>query len=140
MKEKLKVLSVLMLASVVFSGALFVNEMFDVIVPSWSENGVDLYVYVLAVIVLASVVFKFSVGILGLTALAKNTDVTVQQKKLTLSGKLAVPVVACGLVCLFIKLMYADQFLVIDIFDIALDILLGFMFIICSMFIRAGRE
>ena len=41
---------------------------------------------------------------------------------------------------MFLKLFYSDEFLVIDVFDIALDIQLGFMFILCSMFVRAGRE
>lgn len=140
MKSNLRVVSVVMLASLIFSGGLLFYKFKDVIIPSWSQQGVDLYVYVLSAIILISIVLKFFTGIFGLTAFSKGITEPEKQKKLTISGKLAVPVVACGLVCLLIKLMYADQFLVIDIFDIALDILLGVMFIICSMFVRSGRE
>lgn len=140
MKNNLRVVSVVMLASLIFSGGLLVYRFTDVIIPSWSQQGVDLYVYVLAAVVLISIILKFITGIFGLTAFSKGISEPQKQKRLTVSGKLAVPVVACGIVCLLIKLMYADQFLVVDIFDIALDILLGLMFIVCSMFVRSGRD
>ena len=129
-----------MLISLIFSGSLLYYKLSDVIIPSWSQEGVDLYVYVLVFVIMVSMILKFIAGMFGLTAFTKGTTEKEKQKKLAVSGKLAVPIAACGLLCLFIKLFYADQFLVIDVFDIALDILLGFMFIICSMFVRAGRE
>lgn len=140
MKNNLRVVSVVMLASIIFSGSLFYYKLADVIIPSFAQSGVDLYVYILEFVVLTSIVLKFITGIFGLTAFAKSATEEEKQKKLTISGKLAVPIVACGLLCLFIKLFYSDGFLVIDIFDIALDILLGLMFIICSMYVRSGRE
>ncbi len=140
MKNNLRVVSLVMIISLIFSGSLLYYKLADVIIPSWSQEGVDLYVYVLAFVILASIVLKFITGMFGLTAFTKSTTEKEKQKKLTVSGKLAVPIAACGLLCLFIKLFYSDRFLVIDVFDIALDILLGFMFIICSMYVRAGRE
>ena len=112
----------------------------DIIVPSWTQEGVDLYVYVIVCVILISIVLKFITGMFGLTAFTKSTTEEEKQKKLKIGGKLSVPIAACGLLCLFIKLFYSDTFLVADVFDIGLDILLGFMFIICSMFVRAGRE
>ena len=140
MKNNLRAVSVVMLISLIFSGSLLYYKLSDVIIPSWSQKGVDLYVYVLVFVIMVSMILKFITGMFGLTAFTKGTTEDEKQKKLKISGKLAVPIAACGLLCLFIKLFYADQFLVIDVFDIALDILLGFMFIICSMFVRAGRE
>ncbi len=140
MKNNLRVLSLVMLISLIFSGSLFYYKFADVIIPSWSHEGVDLYVYVLTFVIMISMILKFITGMFGLTAFTKSTTEKEKQKKLTVSGKLAVPIAACGLLCLFIKLFYSDRFLVIDVFDIALDILLGFMFIICSMYVRAGRE
>lgn len=140
MKNNLRVVSVVMLISLIFSGSLLYYKLSDVIIPSWSQEGVDLYVYVLVFVIMVSMILKFITGMFGLTAFTKGTTEKEKQKKLKASGKLAVPIAACGLLCLFIKLFYADQFLVIDVFDIALDIILGFMFIICSMFVRAGRE
>ena len=140
MKNNLRVVSVVMLISLIFSGSLLYYKLSDVIIPSWSQEGVDLYVYVLVFVIMISMILKFITGMFGLTAFTKGTTEDEKQKKLKISGKLAVPIAACGLLCLFIKLFYADQFRVIDVFDIALDILLGFMFIICSMFVRAGRE
>lgn len=140
MKNNLRVLSLVMLISLIFSGSLFYYKFADVIIPSWSQEGVDLYVYVLTFVIMISMILKFITGMFGLTAFTKSTTEKEKQEKLKVSGKLAVPIAACGLLCLFIKLFYSDQFLVIDVFDIALDILLGFMFIICSMFVRAGRE
>ena len=140
MKNNLKIVSIVMLLSIILSSSLFYYRLSDIIIPSWTQEGVDLYVYVLAFVILASMILKFITGMFGLTAFTKSTTEKEKQKKLKVSGKLAVPIAACGLLCLFIKLFYSDQFLVIDVFDIALDILLGFMFIICSMFVRAGRE
>ena len=140
MKNNLRVVSVVMLISLIFSGSLLYYKLADVIIPSWSQEGVDLYVYVLTFVIMISMILKFITGMFGLTAFTKGTTEDEKQKKLKISGKLAVPIAACGLLCLFIKLFYSDRFLVIDVFDIALDILLGFMFIICSMYVRAGRE
>lgn len=140
MKNNLRVVSVVMLISLIFSGSLLYYKLADIIIPSWTQEGVDLYVYVLAFVIMVSMILKFITGMFGLTAFTKRTTEKEKQKKLTVSGKLAVPIAACGLLCLFIKLFYSDRFLVIDVFDIALDILLGFIFIICSMFVRAGRE
>lgn len=140
MKNNLRLVSILMLASIAFSGGLLFYKISDVIIPSFSQNGTAVYVYLLCFIVAVSVVLKFLTGINAIVALSKNTSETEKQKKLTFSGKLAVPVIACGLLCLLVKLMYGDGFLVIDIFDIALDILLGIMFVVCSMYVRSGRE
>lgn len=140
MKNNLRVVSLVMLISLIFSGALLYYKFADVIIPAWSQEGVDLYVYVLAFVILVSIILKFITGMFGLTAFTKGTTEEERQKKLKISGKLAVPIAACGLLCLFLKLFYSDSFLVADVFDIGLDILLGFMFIICSMFVRAGRE
>lgn len=140
MKNNLKIVSIVMLLSIILSSSLLYYRLSDIIIPSWSQEGVDLYVYVLAFVILASMILKFITGMFGLTAFTKGTTEDEKQKKLKISGKLAVPVTACGLLCLFIKLFYSDRFLVIDVFGIALDILLGFMFIICSMSVRAGRE
>lgn len=140
MKNNLRVVSLVMIISLIFSGSLLYYKLADVIIPSWSQDGVDLYVYVLTFVIMISMILKFITGMFGLTAFTKGTTEDEKQKKLKISGKLAVPIAACGLLCLFIKLFYSDRFLVIDVFDIALDILLGFMFIICSMYVRAGRE
>ena len=140
MKNNLRVVSLVMLISLIFSGSLLYYKFADVIIPAWSQEGVDLYVYVLAFVILASIVLKFITGMFGLTAFTKGTTEVEKQKKLKIGGKLSVPIAACGLLCLFLKLFYSDSFLVADVFDIALDILLGFMFIICSMYVRAGRE
>ena len=140
MKNNLRVVSLVMLISLIFSGSLLYYKFADVIIPAWSQEGVDLYVYVLAFVILVSIILKFITGMFGLTAFTKGTTEDERQKKLKISGKLAVPIAACGLLCLFLKLFYSDSFLVADVFDIGLDILLGFMFIICSMFVRAGRE
>lgn len=140
MKNNLKIVSIVMLLSIILSSSLLYYRLSDIIIPSWSQEGVDLYVYVLAFVIMVSMILKFITGMFGLTAFTKRTTEKEKQKKLKVSGKLAVPIAACGLLCLFIKLFYSDQFLVIDVFDIALDILLGFMFIICSMYVRAGRE
>lgn len=140
MKNNLRVVSLVMLISLIFSGSLLYYKFADVIIPAWSQEGVDLYVYVLAFVILVSIILKFITGMFGLTAFTKGTTEEERQKKLKISGKLAVPIAACGLLCLFLKLFYSDSFLVADVFDIGLDILLGFMFIICSMFVRAGRE
>lgn len=140
MKNNLKIVSIVMLLSIILSSSLLYYRLSDIIIPSWTQEGVDLYVYVLAFVIMVSMILKFITGMFGLTAFTKSTTEKEKQKKLKVSGKLAVPIAACGLLCLFIKLFYSDQFLVIDVFDIALDILLGFMFIICSMYVRAGRE
>ena len=140
MKNNLKIVSIVMLLSIILSSSLLYYRLSDIIIPSWTQEGVDLYVYVLAFVIMVSIVLKFITGMFGVTAFTKGTTEAEKQKKLTVSGKLAVPVTACGFLCLFIKLFYSDRFLVIDVFDIALDILLGFMFIICSMYVRAGRE
>ncbi|MGN0502991.1 MAG: hypothetical protein ACI4HN_08705 [Ruminococcus sp.] len=140
MKNNLRVVSLVMIISLIFSGSLLYYKFADVIIPAWSQEGVDLYVYVLAFVILVSIILKFITGMFGLTAFTKGTTEDERQKKLTVAGKLAVPIAACGLLCLFLKLFYSDSFLVADVFDIGLDILLGFMFIICSMFVRAGRE
>lgn len=140
MKNNLKIVSIVMLLSIILSSSLLYYRLSDIIIPSWTQEGVDLYVYVLAFVIMVSMILKFITGMFGLTAFTKRTTEKEKQKKLKVSGKLAVPIAACGLLCLFIKLFYSDQFLVIDVFDIALDILLGFMFIICSMYVRAGRE
>lgn len=140
MKNNLRVLSLVMLISLIFSGSLLYYTVADVIVPSWSQEGVDLYVYVIVFVILISIFLKFITGMFGLTAFTKGTTEDEKQKKLKIGGKLSVPIAACGLLCLFLKLFYSDTFLVADVFDIALDILLGFMFIICSMYVRAGRE
>lgn len=140
MKNNLKIVSLVMLLSIILSGSLFYYKFADVIIPSWTQEGVDLYVYVLVFVVLVSIFLKFITGMFGFTAFTKGTTEQEKLKKLTVSGKLAVPIAACGFLCMFLKLFYSDEFLVIDVFDIALDILLGFMFILCSMFVRAGRE
>ncbi|MGN0509803.1 hypothetical protein [uncultured Ruminococcus sp.] len=140
MKNNLRVVSLVMLISLIFSGSLLYYMIADIIVPSWTQEGVDLYVYVIVCVILISIVLKFITGMFGLTAFTKSTTEEEKQKKLKIGGKLSVPIAACGLLCLFIKLFYSDTFLVADVFDIGLDILLGFMFIICSMFVRAGRE
>lgn len=140
MKNNLRVVSLVMLISLIFSGSLLYYKFADVIIPAWSQEWVDLYVYVLAFVILASIVLKFITGMFGFTAFTKGTTEVEKQKKLKIGGKLAVPIAACGFLCMFLKLFYSDEFLVIDVFDIALDILLGFMFIICSMYVRAGRE
>lgn len=140
MKSNLKEVSIIMLVSIIFSGLLLYYNFNDVIIPSWSAQGVDLYVYVITAFVFISIVLKFIIGIFGITAMLKDTPEDEKQKKLRISGKLAVPVVACGIVCLMMKLFYGASFTVVDVFDIALDIILGIIFIICSMYVRAGRE
>lgn len=140
MKNNLRVVSLVMIISLIFSGSLIYYTVADIIIPSWTQEGVDLYVYVLVFVIMVSMILKFITGMFGLTAFTKGTTEIEKQKKLKVAGKLAVPIAACGLLCLFIKLFYSDTFLVADVFDIGLDILLGFMFILCSMFVRAGRE
>lgn len=142
MKERFKVLSIIMIASILLSGLLIENKIINVIVPSFDTGAVvPIYTYVLLAVVLISAVLKFFSGIFGFTALSKNTTEPEMQKKLKLSGKLSVPVLLCGILILVIKIFYGfDDTMVIEIFDIALDILLGLTVAVSSMYIRSGRD
>lgn len=104
MKNNLRVVSLVMLISLIFSGSLLYYMIADIIVPSWTQEGVDLYVYVIVCVILISIVLKFITGMFGLTAFTKSTTEEEKQKKLKIGGKLSVPIAACGLLCLLIKL------------------------------------
>ena len=129
-----------MLLSAVLSGWIMYCRFNDIIFPAWFRDGVDLYVYVLEVIALLSIVFKLITGILGLTAFSYGISDTKKNSRLTIAGKLAMPIAVCGFLCLFLKVFYADGFIIMEIVDVILDISLGFLFVFCSMVVRAGRE
>ena len=64
MKNNLRVVSLVMIISLIFSGSLLYYKLADVIIPSWSQEGVDLYVYVLTFVIMISMILKFITGML----------------------------------------------------------------------------
>lgn len=56
------------------------------------------------------------------------------------SGKLAVVLVLIGVLNIIFNVVNGQVVFVIEVFDIATDILLGFVYILASSSVRAGRE
>mgnify|MGYP000148788129 FL=1 len=56
------------------------------------------------------------------------------------SGKLAVVLVLIGVLNIIFNVVNGQVVFVIEVFDIATDILLGFVYILASASVRAGRE
>ena len=77
---------------------------------------------------------------MGLKAVSKKTSPPDMQKLLKTSGKLAVVLVLIGVLNIIFNVVNGQVVFVIEVFDIATDILLGFVYILASASVRAGRE
>ena len=134
MKEKIKVTAVVMFLGVIFSGILVAYKLVNMIIPSFDGGSASVFDYLLIVTVTVSMVLKLAVGSMGLRAVSKKT------KMLKTSGKLAVVLVLIGVLNIVFNVVNGQVVFVIDVFDIATDILLGFVYILASASVRAGRE
>ncbi len=77
---------------------------------------------------------------MGLRAVSKKTSPPDMKKMLKTSGKLAVVLVLIGVLNIIFNVVNGQVVFVIEVFDIATDILLGFVYILASASVRAGRE
>lgn len=136
MKEKIKVTAVVMFLGVIFSGILVAYKLVNTIIPSFNGGSASVFDYMLIVTVTVSMVLKLAVGSMGLRAVSKKTSPPDMQKMLKTSGKLAVVLV----LNIIFNVVNGQVVFVIDVFDIATDILLGFVYILASASVRAGRE
>lgn len=136
MKEKIKVTAVVMFLGVIFSGILVAYKLVNTIIPSFDGGSASVFDYLLIVTVTVSMVLKLAVGSMGLRAVSKKTSPPDMQKILKTSGKLAVVLVLIGV----LNIINGQVVFVIEVFDIATDILLGFVYILASASVRAGRE
>ena len=135
MKEKIKVTAVVMFLGVIFSGILVAYKLVNTIIPSFDGGSASVFDYMLIVTVTVSMVLKLAVGSMGLRAVSKN-----MQNMLKTSGKLAVVLVLIGVLNIIFNVVNGQVVFVIEVFDIATDILLGFVYILASASVRAGRE
>lgn len=140
MKEKIKVTAVVMFLGVIFSGILVAYKLVNTIIPSFDGGSASVFDYLLIVTVTVSVVLKLAVGSMGLRAVSKKTSPPDMQKMLKTSGKLAVVLVLIGVLNIIFNVVNGQVVFVIEVFDIATDILLGFVYILASASVRAGRE
>lgn len=142
MKEKIKVTAVVMFLGVIFSGILVAYKLVNTIIPSFDGGSASVFDYLLIVTVTVSMVLKLAVGSMGLRAVSKKTSPPApdMQKMLKTSGKLAVVLVLIGVLNIIFNVVNGQVVFVIDVFDIATDILLGFVYILASASVRAGRE
>ena len=131
MKEKIKVTAVVMFLGVVFSGILVAYKLVNTIIPSFDGGSASVFDYLLIVTVTVSMVLK---------AVSKKTSPPDMQKMLKTSGKLAVVLVLIGALNIIFNVVNGQVVFVIEVFDIATDILLGFVYILASASVRAGRE
>lgn len=136
MKEKIKVTAVVMFLGVIFSGILVAYKLVNTIIPSFDGGSASVFDYMLIVTVTVSMVLKLAVGSMGLRAVSKKTSPPDMQKMLKTSGKLAVVLV----LNIIFNVVNGQVVFVIEVFDIATDILLGFVYILASASVRAGRE
>lgn len=134
MKEKIKVTAVVMFLGVIFSGILVAYKLVNTIIPSFDGGSASVFDYLLIVTVTVSMVLKLAVGSMGLRAVSKKTSPPDMQKLLKTSGKLAV------VLNIIFNVVNGQVVFVIEVFDIATDILLGFVYILASASVRAGRE
>lgn len=134
MKEKIKVTAVVMFLGVIFSGILVAYKLVNTIIPSFDGGSASVFDYMLIVTVTVSMVLKLAVGSMGLRAVSKKTSPPDMQKMLKTSGKLAV------VLNIIFNVVNGQVVFVIEVFDIATDILLGFVYILASASVRAGRE
>ena len=134
MKEKIKVTAVVMFLGVIFSGILVAYKLVNTIIPSFDGGSASVFDYLL------SMVLKLAVGSMGLRAVSKKTSPPDMQKMLKTSGKLAVVLVLIGVLNIIFNVVNGQVVFVIEVFDIATDILLGFVYILASASVRAGRE
>ena len=140
MKEKIKVTAVVMFLGVIFSGILVAYKLVNTIIPSFDGGSGSVFDYLLIVTVTVSMVLKLAVGSMGLRAVSKKTSPPDMQKMLKTSGKLAVVLVLIGVLNIIFNVVNGQVVFVIEVFDIATDILLGFVYILASASVRAGRE
>ena len=140
MKEKIKVTAVVMFLGVIFSGILVAYKLVNTIIPSFDGGSASVFDYLLIVTVTVSMVLKLAVGSMGLRAVSKKTSPPDMQKMLKTSGKLAVVLVLIGVLNIIFNVVNGQVVFVIEVFDIATDILLGFVYILASASVRAGRE
>lgn len=140
MKEKIKVTAVVMFLGVIFSGILVAYKLVNTIIPSFDGESVSVFDYLLIVTVTVSMVLKLAIGSMGLRAVSKKTSPLDMQKMLKTSGKLAVVLVLIGVLNIIFNVVNGQVVFVIEVFDIATDILLGFVYILASASVRAGRE
>lgn len=111
MKEKIKVTAVVMFLGVIFSGILVAYKLVNTIIPSFDGGSASVFDYLLIVTVTVSMVLK-----------------------------LAVVLVLIGVLNIIFNVVNGQVVFVIEVFDIATDILLGFVYILASASVRAGRE
>lgn len=137
MRTNLKYASILALASIIFSALSAYEDFMTVILPSWSYEGVDLYVYVVTGITIISIILKAITGIIGLRSLGRYVYEATTAKRLSIASKFAVAIVVSGLAPVFIKLYYGGTFSIFAVFDLAFTIIAGLVFIFCSMYVRA---
>lgn len=137
MRTNLKYASVLVLVSLVISVLSLYEDVMTVILPSWSYEGVDLYVYVVAVIAVVAVILKVITAVIGLRALGKYVYENTTVKRLKIAEKFAIALVVSGLAPAFIKLYYGSGFSIFAMFDLPFTIIAGLVFIFCSMYVRA---
>lgn len=140
MKEKIKVTAVVMFLGVIFSGILVAYKLVNTIISSFDGGSASVFDYLLIVTVTVSMVLKLAVGSMGLRAVSKKTSPHDMQKMLKTSGKLAVVLVLIGVLNIIFNVVNGQVVFVIEVFDIATDILLGFVYILASASVRAGRE
>lgn len=128
-----------MFLGVIFSGILVAYKLVNTIIPSFDGGSASVFDYLLIVTVTVSMVLKLAVGSMGLRAVSK--DITAgYAKMLKTSGKLAVVLVLIGVLNIIFNVVNGQVVFVIEVFDIATDILLGFVYILASASVRAGRE
>ncbi len=130
MKEKIKVTAVVMFLGVIFSGILVAYKLVNTIIPSFDGGSALVFDYLLIVTVTISMVLKLAVGSMGLRAVSKKTSPPDMQKMLKTSGKLAVVLVLIGVLNIIFNVVNGQVVFVIEVFDIATDILLGFVYIL----------
>ena len=140
MKEKIKVTAVVMFLGVIFSGILVAYKLVNTIIPSFDGGSASVFDYLLIVTVTVSMVLKLAVGSMGLRAVSKKTSPPDMKKMLKTSGKLAVVLVLIGVLNIIFNVVNGQVVFVIEVFDIATDILLGFVYILASASVRAGRR
>ena len=140
MKEKIKVTAVVMFFGVIFSGILVAYKLVNTIIPSFDGGSASVFDYLLIVTVTVSMVLKLAVGSMGLRAVSKKTSPPDMQKMLKTSGKLAVVLVLIGVLNIIFNVVNGQVVFVIEVFDIATDILLGFVYILASASVRVKQR
>lgn len=140
MKEKIKVTAVVMFLGVIFREFWLHTSWLIRLSRHLTADRHRYFDYLLIVTVTVSMVLKLAVGSMGLRAVSKKTSPPDMQKMLKTSGKLAVVLVLIGVLNIIFNIVNGQVVFVIEVFDIATDILLGFVYILASASVRAGRE